>query len=208
MHHGQLFVKTVCTDYVGLNLVRHDLLEVDESTGLLPLHLVVFFIAFLEQVEVLVRVSDNDEVSIGRNGRGQVLNTVWNRLWMLQFRCLLIELVHDKDQVLQLTVFKSGDQVAQVRRDARNRPLIILEEAELQLVLISLDLEDVESRGVEPFVVCSLGMGTTPLETRIDANTGDSEIVPVIVLRAFQRDLLKLINDLVLLEGLLDGAVE
>ena len=51
-------------------------------------------------------------------------------------------------------------------------------------------------------------MGTTPLETRIDTNTGDSEIVPVIVLRAFQRDLLKLINDLVFLEGLLDGAVE
>lgn len=121
---------------------------------------------------------------------------------------MLIELVHDKDQVLQLTVFQSGDQVAQVGRDARNRPLIILEEAELQLVLISLDLEDVESRGVEPFIVCSLSMGTTPLETGIDANTGDSEIVPVIVLRAFQRDLLKLINDLVFLEGFLDSAVE
>ena len=51
-------------------------------------------------------------------------------------------------------------------------------------------------------------MGTAPLETGIDANTGDGQIVPVIVLRTFQCDLLKLINDLVFLEGLLDGAVE
>ena len=51
-------------------------------------------------------------------------------------------------------------------------------------------------------------MHATPLHTGVDANTGDSQVVSIVILSALQSYLLQLIDDLVLLELLFYSAIE
>lgn len=69
-------------------------------------------------------------------------------------------------------------------------------------------LEDVKGGRVETLVVLSLLMGTPPLQACVDSHACNGEIVFEVVCGATQGDLLKLINDIVLLEVVLDDFVE
>jgi len=70
-------VQAVRSDHIRIDFVRHDLFEIDQAAGLLPLLLVVLLIALFEQVEVFVGVTDYYVVAVEGDRCGQVDHTIW-----------------------------------------------------------------------------------------------------------------------------------
>ena len=94
---GKFLVEAESSNDIGFDFVRHYFLKVNETAFLMPLLLVVLFIALLEQVQVLVGISNDDVVAVERDRSRQILYSVWYRLRVGQFHLLFIELEHDKD---------------------------------------------------------------------------------------------------------------
>ena len=76
-------------------------------------------------------------------------------------------------------------------------------------MLIKIDLEDAQGRGVETFIILSYRVSSLLrlYKAGVDADTCHSQVVSKVISCASQRDLFQLINHLVLGEALSDDTV-
>ena len=83
---------------------------------------------------------------------------------------------------------------------------VFVEKHRLKLMFFWVDFEDIECRGVEAFIV--LLLTSTLRHTSINTNACDGQVVAEVIHRAFQCDLFKLIDNLILCEFLSDRTVK